>query len=161
MDTIRKMLYLTEILAIICITLIPTLELRASIPIGIGMGVPWILVFIFAVLTNAILGTIIYKLITRFIHLLEENKKFEKFYSKMIERTQRKIHKYVEKYGEWAVAAFIAIPIPGSGSYSGALAAYLIGLSYKKFVISNIIGVIVAAIIVTLISLGAKNVMQV
>ncbi|MCD4760263.1 small multi-drug export protein [archaeon] len=145
---------LSEISAIISTTLIPTLELRASIPLGIGLGVPWLLVFFIAVLTNIVLGPIIFMLIGRFIHLFEQNKRFEKYYNKIIERTQRKIHKYTEKYGEWAIAAFIAIPLPGSGSYSGALAAYLIGLSFRKFVISNLIGVTIAGVLVTMISLG-------
>ena len=63
------------------------------------------------------------------------------------------LKKSVEKYGEWAVALFIAIPLPGSGSYSGAIAAYVIGLSHKKFAIANLIGVIIAGILVTAIVL--------
>lgn len=148
------MLYLNEISAIISITLVPALELRASIPLGIGLGVPWLLVFFIAVITNVILGPIVFMLIGRFIHLFEKNRKFKKYYNKVIERTQRKINKYTDKYGEWAIAAFIAIPLPGSGSYSGALAAYLIGLDFKRFVISNLIGVTIAGILVTLASLG-------
>ena len=53
---------------------------------------------------------------------------------------------------------FIAIPLPGSGSYSGALAAHLIGLSFRKFVVANTLGVIIAGIIVTLLSLGILNI---
>jgi uncharacterized membrane protein len=148
------MLYIEEISRIALLTLLPLLELRASIPIGIGMGVPWPLVFLTAVIVNILLGPIIYIIIDKFIHFLTEYKWFRVIYYKLLRRTQRRIHKYVEKYGEWAVAIFIAVPLPGSGSYSGALAAYIIGLSYKKFIISNIIGVTIAGIIVTIASLG-------
>jgi len=70
-----------------------------------------------------------------------------------VEKTQKKIHKLVEKYGELSVAVFVGIPLPGSGVYSGALAAYLIGLDFKKFTIANIIGVLIAGTLVTIISL--------
>jgi len=86
-------------------------------------------------------------------HIFLRIKFIDKIYQKYVERTQKKIHKYVKKYGEAAVAIFIGIPLPGSGSYSGALAAYLIGLGYKKFIIANIIGVLIAGVIVTLITL--------
>jgi uncharacterized membrane protein len=152
------MLYAKEILIVALSTLIPALELRASIPLGVGLGVPWILVFFVAVLVNIILGPIVYILLDKFVCLLKKDSIFERIYSKFVLRTQKKVSKYVEKYGEWAIAAFIAVPIPGSGSYSGALAAYLIGLSYKKFVISNLIGVLIAGIIVTVVTLFFKSV---
>ena len=148
------MLYFEQILTIALFTLIPLLELRASIPIGIGMGVPGPIVFITAVVANILLGPLIYIFLDKFIHLLIRYKLFRVPYNKLVRRTQRRIHKKVEKYGEWAVALFIAVPLPGSGSYSGALAAYLIGLGYKKFIIANIIGVLIAGIIITLASLG-------
>ena len=78
-------------------------------------------------------------------------------YNKIIEKNQKKIKKYVDRYGEIGVAIFIAVPLPGTGSYSAALGSYLIGLSYKKFIIANFIGVLIAGVIVTLITLGIIN----
>jgi len=69
-------------------------------------------------------------------------------------RTQKNIQKYVDKYGELGVALFIGVPLPGSGVYSGALGAYVIGLKLKKFIIADIIGVLIAGTIVTIISTG-------
>ncbi|GAH86941.1 unnamed protein product, partial [marine sediment metagenome] len=66
----------------------------------------------------------------------------------------RKIEPYVRKYGTFGVSLFIGLPLPGSGSYTGALGAYLLGLGYKKFVIANIIGVVIAGIIVTILTLA-------
>jgi uncharacterized membrane protein len=148
------MTLINSTLLIIVITLIPFLELRASIPYGIWyLEMHWIPVFIIAVITNIILGPIVYFFLDKIMFIFLKIKFIDKIYQKYVERTQKKITKYVQKYGEVAVAIFIGIPLPGSGSYSGALAAYLIGLGYKKFIIANIIGVLIAGIIVTLIVL--------
>lgn len=162
------MLLIEKITILILVTFIPALELRASIPLGIlsgtvhlpfgltlqGFGLHWASVFFICVLTNIVLGPIVYIIIKKFIKHLIKYKAFNNPYQKLVVRTQRKIDKFTRKYGEWAVAAFIAIPLPGSGSYTGALAAYLIGLRFKKFIISNIIGSLIAGILVTFISLG-------
>lgn len=148
------MTLISNILLIIAITFLPFLELRASIPYGILiLKMHWFPVFIIAVITNIILGPIVYFFLDKIMHIFLRIKFLDKIYQKYVEKTQKKIHKYVKKYGEAAVAVFIGIPLPGSGSYSGALAAYLIGLGYKKFIIANIIGVLIAGIIVTAIIL--------
>jgi len=145
---------MNEILNLIWITLLPFLELRASIPYGIIKGnLHWSLVFIICVITNIILGIIIYYFLDKIIFIIKKIKFIERFWDMYVEKTQKKIHKLVEKYGELSVAVFVGIPLPGSGVYSGALAAYLIGLDFKKFTIANIIGVLIAGTLVTIISL--------
>lgn len=147
-----------SILIIIAITFLPFLELRASIPYGILiLKMHWFPVFIIAVITNIILGPIVYFFLNKVIHIFLKVKFINDIYQRYVEKTQKNIHKYVEKYGELAVAVFIGIPLPGSGSYSGALAAYLIGLGYKKFFIANVIGVLIAAVIVTAIVITGVN----
>lgn len=142
-----------EIIELIWITFLPFLELRASIPYGIivkQMNV--FFVFIVCVLTNILLAPIVYIFLDKFIHLFFYFKPIERMYNRHVEKTQKKIHKYVEKYGWLGVAIFIGIPLPGSGVYSGALASYALGLSFKKFMISAVLGVLIAGIIVTLVS---------
>lgn len=152
---------LSEILELILITFLPFLELRASIPYGIlKLHMNWVDVFIICVVTNIVLGIIIYFLLDKLVHLVIRIRPIGKLYDRVIERTQKKIQKYVDKYGEIGVAIFIGIPLPGSGVYTGALGSYLIGLGYRKFIIACIIGVIIAGIAVTLITLfgsGAWN----
>ena len=106
------------------------------------------------------MGPIIYYFLDNVLHLFLRIKIIGSIYQKVVARTQKRIHKHVEKWGELGVAVFIGVPLPGSGVYSGALAAYLLGLSYKKFFIATIIGVLIAGIIVTIVSLtglGAFN----
>lgn len=143
-----------DILIIILLTLLPALELRASIPYGILISqMHWLTVFLICVVVNAILGPVVYVLIDKFIHVFLRVKHLEKLWDRTVERTQRRIHKYVEKYGVFGLSIFIGIPLPGSGSYTGAVAAYLLGFKLKRFIIANIIGVLIAGTIVTIVVL--------
>ncbi|MFO8016115.1 MAG: small multi-drug export protein [Candidatus Woesearchaeota archaeon] len=149
---------MNNIIELILITLLPFLELRASIPWGIikqGMG--WPAVFAVCVITNILLAPVIYFFLDRIIHLFLRIRFIDRIYQHYVEKTQKKIHKYVEKYGEWAVAVFVGIPLPGSGVYSGMLAAYLIGLGYRKSFYAAIIGVLIAGIIVTAVSVSGAE----
>ena len=87
------------------------------------------------------------------IHLFLRIKWIDRCYSYYVERTQKRIHKYVEKYGLLGVSVFIGIPLPGSGSYSGALGSYLLGIKFKKFALANLIGVLIAGVLVLAASL--------
>ncbi len=152
---------MNEILMLIFLTLLPFLELRASIPYGIfATDIHWSTVFFICVITNIILGPIIYLLLKRFVDIATKIRVIDALYKKSVERTQRRIHKIVDKWGELGVAVFIGIPLPGSGVYSGALAAYIIGLNFKKFIIATIIGVIIAGILVTIVSLTGIEALQ-
>ena len=149
---------MVEILRMIAITLIPTLELRASIPYGIfGTEMKWWTVFLICVIANMVIGILIFIFLEWIIKLICLIKPIENIWIKYTERTQRRISKAVEKYGEWAVAIFIGIPLPGSGVYTGAVASFLIGLNFKKFVIADIIGVLIAGILVTIICLTGSG----
>lgn len=143
---------------IIILTLFPFLELRASIPYGIfatNISIP--IIFILTVITNIILAPILYFILYEIIHLFFFIKPFAKWYHKKLEKTQKKIKDKFEKYEILGLAVFIGIPLPGSGVYTGAIAAYLMNLGYKKFLLSATIGVIIAAVVVTTISLLADS----
>ena len=147
-----------EIFELVVVTFLPFLELRASIPYGIlKLQMDWVLVFFVCVLVNAILGPIIYFFIDKVLHFFFFIDFVKRLWERRVEKMQKRIKKSVEKYGEWAVAVFIAVPLPGSGSYSGAIAAYIIGLSHKKFAIANLIGVILAGLAVTAIVLFGEG----
>ncbi|MBU1199220.1 MAG: small multi-drug export protein [Nanoarchaeota archaeon] len=139
-------------LAIFLISLMPFLELRLSIPIGLlVLKQPWWIVFIFAVISNIILAPIVYFIWNKVIHWLRWIKFIDKLYTKTIERVQKKAKKYIDKYGELGLAVFIGIPLPGSGVWSGALAANIFNLKFRKYMLASIIGVVIAGIIVTII----------
>jgi uncharacterized membrane protein len=165
---------LKSIIILFLITLIPAFELRASIPYGIlegsldlplgftveGMGADWRWVFIVCVISNAILGTLLYPLIDHIMRALERIPLVGKFWSRFVVRTQKRIHPYVERWGIIGVALFIAVPLPGSGSYSGALGSYLLDLGYKRFLVANAIGVTLAGIAVTVVTVTGQGLFQ-
>lgn len=157
---------INQILILILVTLIPALELRASIPLGIlsgeinifnmtiqGFGLPILLVFLICILTNILLGVLVYVILTQFINFFLRFKLFNKYYHYKIQKIQRKIKPKVDKYGLFAIVLFIGMPIPGSGSYTGALAAHILGIDYKKFIIANLLGVIIAGALVTILTI--------
>lgn len=161
-----------EILVLVLITFLPFFELRASIPLGIlaisvnlplgitlhGFGMNWMVVFGVCVLTNAIVGILFYYFIDVFVHYLERIKWFAKFWHKNVERSQAKLKPYVDKYGDIGLAVFIGIPLPGTGAYSGAIGAYVLGMNKKRFAIANFIGVFMAGVLVTAITLAGAGI---
>ena len=138
------------------VTLIPALELRASIPVGIfGLkdDLSWPVVVIVCIIVNIILGWCVFWLLGPVFTFIRKWEWFDRKLWPVLEKTRHKIHPFVEKYGELGVAVFIGIPLPGSGVYTGAFGSYLLGLDKKKFAIANVIGVLIAAVAVTLLCL--------
>jgi len=152
---------MNNIIQLILITFIPGLELRASIPYGITvLGMPWIKVVIITFITNILLGPIVYILLNQFVHIVIKINFFNKIYEKFVIRTRHKIENKVEKYGELGLALFIGVPLPGSGVYTGALAAFILGLNFKKFLIATVIGVFIAGILVTIATLTGVGIFE-
>ena len=151
---------MSRILWLAAITLIPMLELRASIPygiIGLRETISWPAVVIVCILTNILLGWVVFLIMGPLFTIFRKWAWFDRRIWPFLEKTRHRIHPYVEKYGEFGVAVFIGIPLPGSGVYTGAFGAYLIGLSRKKFIIANVIGVLIAGAAVTILSLFILN----
>jgi len=146
---------------LIILTLMPFLELRASIPYGIfSTNVHWGWIFFICVLVNIVLAPLVYYLFLELIQFFRKIKVIDYCYRKTVVRTQKKVHKYVEKYGVLGLAIFIGIPLPGSGVYSGALAADLLGIEFKDFFKAAIIGVLIAGLIVLLVSLLGNGALE-
>ena len=150
-----------EILKLVGITFLPFLELRASIPYGIiTANFPWYWVVVICVLSNIVVGIVYFYVVDWFFKLALKVPLFNRFWQKVVARTQQKIHEGVEKYGEYFLIIFIGIPLPGSGVYSGALGAYLLGMSFRKFMIANIFGVLIAATAVTIAVLSGSEALK-
>ena len=150
-----------EIIKLVGITFLPFLELRASIPYGIITAhLPWYWVVVICIIANIIIGIIYFYLVGCFFRLLLYIPVLNTFWEKKVEKTRKKIHAGVEKYGEYFLIIFIGIPLPGSGVYSGALGAYLLGMSFRKFIIANIFGVLIAAAAVTIAVLSGSEALK-
>lgn len=141
----------------VLLTLIPALELRASIPYALlATDLPLLPTLLLIVVVNILLGIVVYELLDLCIKTLRRLAWFERLFARIVERPRRRIKKAIERWGELGVAVFIGIPLPGSGVYTAALGAYLLGVRRKHFCLATIIGVLIAAALVTAITLSGS-----
>ena len=96
-------------------------------------------------------------LLDKLLHVFLHIRLFKKFWDRTIVRTQKKIHPMVEKYGILGLGLFIGVPLPGSGVYSGAFGGYILGFTRKEFYVATVVGVLIAAVVVTAVVLTGAN----
>ena len=144
---------ITSQLAVFFTAMTPIGEIRAAIPLGLGVyKLNLYSVFIIAVIGNLIPAVII-------IYILEPLSKFlmrkfrpaNRFFNWLFNRTRRKYSKKFEKYSGFALAVFVGIPLPMTGAWTGALIAFVFGIPPKKAILDILLGIIMAGIIVTVI----------
>lgn len=139
-------------LAVFLISMVPIVELRGAIPFGVALGVKWHIAYILAVVGNILPVPFIILFFRPIINWLEKTKMFGKLASKLKNRTHTKMGGGFEKYKLWALYAFVAIPLPGTGAWTGAAIAALLKLRIKHALPVICAGVASAGIIMMLIS---------
>lgn len=157
---------LWKILIVLVISMIPLIELRGAIPVAIGMdlGLPEWLVLLIAIFGNIIPVPIIY-LFARKVLEWGSNVKWKPFKNfcnfclKKGEKAGQKLLKKAKSGVYFALFLFVAIPIPGTGAWTGTLAASILNLDFKKTVIAIIAGILVAGLIMLTVSLGLFKVL--
>ncbi len=141
-----------EIFLLFLFTMIPTLELRYSIPHGFGFYLedlgPALIVTV-CIVANILLAPIVWLLLDKAIPIFLRIGWINTLYERVVGRTQRNLHSYVERWGTIGLALFIGVPLPGSGVYSGALGAYVLGFSFRQFIVASVLGVLIAGTVVT------------
>lgn len=150
------MKFIHPVLFLIGLTFVPGLELRASIPFGwfhssITEHLSPLAVAVIALISNIFVGLITFALMKPVVLVFRTWGWFDHKIWPFFVRAQNKLHPYVEKHGEWGLAVFIGIPLPGTGAYTGAVGAYLLGFDKKRFFLANLIGVIIACTLVVLL----------
>src|SRR5574344_1297932 len=148
---------LKKYLIVFFISMVPIIELRGAIPYAVGFGLPLIPSYIIAILGNMLPVPFIY-LFARKILEWGSNKKYtKKFFTwclKKGEKGGQKLEKSAGKGIYVALLLFVGIPLPGTGAWTGTLAASILDLDFKKSVLAVMGGVILAGIIMGVISLG-------
>jgi len=134
-------------------SMIPIIELRGAIPLGTAGGLPWWLNYIIAVVGNFAPVPFILLFIGRIIELMKKVK-FLKGFALWLERRAEKNKGKVENYSFWGLVALVAIPLPGTGAWTGSLVAALFGFKMPKAMLAIALGILIAGAIVTLISYG-------
>ena len=157
-----------KILIVLLISMVPLIELRGAIPVAVGMdlGLPEWLVLVIAIIGNIIPVPIIYFFARKVLEWGSNKckwkpfKKFCNFCLKKGEKGGQKLLKRTGKYGAYvALFLFVAIPIPGTGAWTGTLAASILNLDFKKTMIAVVAGVLVAGLIMLAVSLGLFKVL--
>lgn len=138
---------------IMVITAMPWIELRGGIPVGIGLGLNPLMVFVVSVMSNIAIIYPAFVFLDWFFGLMEKSR----FMKKFIDKTHEKAKPYIDKYGMVGLMLFVAVPLPGTGAYAGALAAHIFGMKNKKAFVSIALGVVIAGIVVILIATAFKE----
>lgn len=137
----------------------PIFELRGAIPFAVGVhGMEILTAFFWSVLGNIIPVLAIVFLLEIVANFLSKHFKFwEKFFNWLFERTRKRAHEKIEKYGSWGLFLLVAIPLPMTGGWTGALAAFLFGIERRKSIPVIILGIMTAGIIVSLLTMGVVS----
>lgn len=151
---------LLALLFLIALTCVPALELRASIPAGFfaleGMfcvTMDWWWVALICVGANILLGIAVFEILLPCLGVMRRLAWFDQRVWPFFERRREKLRPTVEKYGEWGLAIFIGVPLPGTGAVTGAVGAFLLGFDRRRFYLANAAGVLLAGICVTALCL--------
>ncbi len=154
---LRGLSFLPKELAITIIAALPVLELRGAIPIGLSMGVEVKRVMLFSIIGNLIPVVPILFLLEPVSAYLRKFWLFKKFFEWLFERT-RKRSDLIEKYEFLGLMLFVAIPLPITGAWTGCVAATLFKIRLRYALLAITLGVLIAAVIVTAVSLAGKGI---
>ncbi|MGN0456677.1 MAG: COG2426 family protein [Acutalibacteraceae bacterium] len=144
-------------LIVFLISMVPLIELRGAIPYAVGMGLDLVPSYIIAIIGNMLPMPIIY-LFARKVLLWGRDKKFiGKFFTFCLEKGEKGGKKLQQKAGKGlflALMLFVGIPLPGTGAWTGTLAASFLDMDFKSSMIAVFCGVVLAGIIMGLASAG-------
>lgn len=148
---------LKKYLIVFFISMVPLIELRGAIPYAIGYNLPILPSYIIAIIGNMLPVPIIYLFARRVLEFGKDKKYIGKFFTWCLKKGDAGGKKLQEKAGKglyWALFIFVGIPLPGTGAWTGTLAASILDMDFKKSVIAVMAGVILAGIIMGILSLG-------
>ena len=139
------------------VSMVPIVELRGAIPISQGFQLPLLQSYIISVIGNMLPVPVIYLFARKVLEWGADKKYIGKFFTFCIEKGHKGGAKLKEKAGSGlfvALMLFVGIPIPGTGAWTGTLAASFLDMGFKKSVIAVLLGVLMAGIIMGLVSAG-------
>ncbi|MCI8304406.1 MAG: small multi-drug export protein [Lawsonibacter sp.] len=129
------------------VSMIPIIELRGGLPFGVALGLPYYLAFPAAVIGNLIPAPFIIVYIRRVFELM---RRFLPSLNGLVDKLERKAHlkgQKVQKYQYIGLWLFVAVPLPGTGAWTGSLAAAFLGMRLKKAMPAVVLGVLTAGCI--------------
>lgn len=144
---------LHSILIVLGMAMLPIIELRGALPVGLALQLPVPVAFLASVIGNMVPVPFIILFIHRIFRFLSQHIACMR---KILERIQQRAmnkREVVDKYELWGLFILVAIPLPGTGAWTGALIAALLDIRIKRAILPIFLGVCVAGILVLLASL--------
>ena len=139
------------------ISMVPIIELRGAIPVAVGMGLPLIPSYIICIIGNMLPVPFIYFFARKVLIWGSDKPVIGKFFTWCLEKVEKGGKKLQAKAGRGlfvALLLFVGIPLPGTGAWTGTLAASLLDMDFKSSVVAVMCGVLLAGVIMALISNG-------
>ena len=142
---------LKKYLIIFLVSMVPLIELRGAVPIAVGMNLPLLPSYIVCILGNMLPVPFIFFFARKVLEWGADKPVIGKFFTFCLEKGHKGGQKLQEKAGR---GLFVGIPLPGTGAWTGTLAASLLDMDFKSSVIAVMLGVVLAGVIMGLLSMG-------
>ncbi len=149
---------MTKYILSFLISMVPLIELRGGVPFAMGMGIPYYEALVLCIVANMLPVPIIYFFARKVLIWGSDKKYIGKFFRFCIEKGERGGQKLRDKAGRGglfiALMLFVGIPLPGTGAWTGTLAASFLNMGIKSTAAAVSLGVVIAGIIMALASSG-------
>ena len=148
---------LTKYLSVFLISMVPLIELRGAIPVGVAMGLPLWQVYVIAIIGNMLPIPFIIVYIRRIFHWMRRR---SPRLNALVDKLEKKAHlkgQTVTKYKYLGLMIFVAIPLPGTGAWTGALVAALLDIRMRHALPAIFLGVAIAGALVTAVTMGVVH----
>jgi len=151
----------SQLIIALVLTILPVTELRIGMPLALdyalknNFSLP--LMFLMVILLNILIIFFIFWFLDNLHRKLLKIKAYKRAFASYLARFQKKVDRFERAYSVWgflALTAFVAIPLPGTGAWTGSLLAWLLGLDRKRSILAISAGVVIAGLLIFLISLG-------
>ena len=152
--------FMTKEMVSFIISMVPILELRGGLIAASLLGIGVVKAIVICILGNIVPIPFILFFITPIFNWMKKTSLLRPMVEKLESKSMAKSDQ-IQKYEFWGLALFVGIPLPGTGAWTGALIAALLGIEIKKASLSIFIGLIIATIIMTIISYGIPFFIQV
>jgi len=153
-----------KLISALVLTIMPVTELRVGLPLAISYAIEnnisVFLIFSLIVLLNILLIFFIFYFLDHFHKLFLNWNFYRRCFEKYLKKFQKKVDRFEIKYktrGFLALVLFVAVPLPGTGAWTGCLVAWLLDLDRKKSILAIALGVLIAGLILLFTTLGFFN----
>ncbi|MBD8973552.1 MAG: small multidrug export protein [Clostridiales bacterium] len=148
---------LKNYIIIFLVSMVPLIELRGAIVYAVGFHLPMLQSYIICILGNMIPVPFIFWFARRILEWGKDKKYIGKFFTFCLEKGHKGGEALKQKAGKglfWALLFFVGIPLPGTGAWTGTLAASILDMDFKTSVTAVLLGVVLAGLIMGLVSSG-------